>query len=74
MERHERGEACVIPILLRPSIWQDALFSKLQALPSNLRSVTEWRNRDQAFVAIAQGIEQVAKEWRTSLSKMAKHF
>src|SRR5262249_27504005 len=29
MERHERGEACVIPILLRACIWQNTPFGKL---------------------------------------------
>src|SRR5713101_1991425 len=33
MERHERGEAYVIPIILRPIYWQQAPFGKLQALP-----------------------------------------
>ncbi len=73
MERHESGEARVIPILLRPGIWQGAPFAKLQVLPTNARAVTEWRNRDKAWSAIAQGIEQVAKEWRTSLSMTASY-
>ena len=73
MERHERGEACVIPILLRPVIWQDAPFAKLQVLPNNARAITEWRNRDQALSAIAQGIEQVAKEQITKLSMTPPH-
>jgi len=68
MERHEAGEARVIPILLRPSIWQEAPFAKLQVLPNNAKAVTEWRNRDKAWSTIAQGIEQVVKELRTSLS------
>jgi WD40 repeat protein len=68
MERHEREEARVIPILLRPGVWQDAPFAKLQILPKNARSVTEWRNRDKAWSAIAQDIKQVVEEWRISLS------
>jgi hypothetical protein len=68
MERHEYGEARVIPILLRPTVWQGAPLAKLQVLPNNARAVTEWQNRDQAWSAIAQGIKQVAQEWRTSLS------
>src|SRR5438105_10436474 len=35
MERHERGDACVIPVLLRPVRCQGAPFGKLQALPYN---------------------------------------
>src|SRR5947209_3702140 len=30
MERHEAGDARIIPILLRPVYWQEAPFSKLQ--------------------------------------------
>src|SRR5437660_209602 len=30
MERHQAGEACVIPIILRPVSWQDAPFGKIQ--------------------------------------------
>src|SRR6266849_11032097 len=63
IERHEREEARVIPILLRPVRWQGAPFSKLQALPDNAQPVTTWRNRDEALLAVAQGIERAVKEW-----------
>ncbi len=69
MERHERGEARVIPILLRPVRWQAAPFGKLQALPDNAQPVTTWRNRDKALLAVAQGIERAVKEWFMKGSK-----
>ncbi len=57
MERHEAGEAHVIPILLRPTAaWQHAPFGRLSVLPSNGRPITTWRNRDLAFVDIVDGI------------------
>jgi tetratricopeptide (TPR) repeat protein len=59
MQRHESGEAQVIPIILRPSEWHDAPFGKLQALPPNGKPVTSWKNRDEAFKAIVQGIKRV---------------
>lgn len=58
LERHERGEACVIPIILRPVYWKDALFSKLQALPKDGKPVTTWANEDEAFLNVAEGIHQ----------------
>ena len=33
MERHERGEARVIPVILRPCDWHGAPFGKLMAVP-----------------------------------------
>ncbi len=40
IERHEAGEACVIPIILKPVYWNGAPFAKLQALPKNAKPVT----------------------------------
>jgi tetratricopeptide (TPR) repeat protein len=62
MERHEAGEARVIPIILRPVDWKGTPFGKLQALPRDARPVTEWPNRDQAFLDVAQGIRAAAEE------------
>lgn len=62
IERHEAGEACVIPIILRPVDWSGAPFGKLQALPKNARPVTEWKAK--AFVDIVQGIRKAAEEIR----------
>lgn len=59
--RHEAGEACVIPIILKPVDWSGAPFGRLQALPKNAKPVTRWSNRDQAFVDIAQGIRKTAQ-------------
>ena len=39
MERHERGEAHVIPIIMRPVHWQGTPFSKLQVLPTGAKAI-----------------------------------
>lgn len=62
LERHDKGEATVIPVLLRPVDWEGAPFARLQGLPIDLRPVTTWTNKDEAFMNIAQGIRRVAKE------------
>ena len=56
LERHERNEAIVIPIILRPVSWSGAPFAKLQALPKDAKPVTTWSNRDAAFLSITEGI------------------
>ena len=62
MERHWRGEARVIPILLRPVDWKDTPFSRLQVLPTAALPVTEWPSRDAAYLDIVQGIRQAIQE------------
>jgi len=56
LERHNRREGLVVPIILRPVVWDNAPFAKLQALPKDGRPVTDWPNRDAAFVNITEGI------------------
>lgn len=64
MERHERGEARVVPIILRPVDTEGTPFSKLEMLPTDRKPVTDWPNRDSAFVNIAQGIRRVVENFQ----------
>lgn len=66
MERHEAGEAVVIPIILRPCDWQGGQFDKLQGLPKDCKPVTSWANRDEAFTDIARGIRKAVAELQAS--------
>lgn len=61
LERHEAGEATVIPVILRPCMWERGQFEKLQALPTNAEPVTsdKWPNEDTAFLNVAKGILRV---------------
>ncbi|HEY7419070.1 MAG TPA: toll/interleukin-1 receptor domain-containing protein [Ktedonobacteraceae bacterium] len=62
MQRHECGEACVIPILLRPADWKSTPLQRLQALPTDGKPVTEWKQQDKAFDNIVTGIKKVVWE------------
>ena len=61
MERHEAGEARVIPIILKPCDWMTAEFSKLQALPRDGKPVVKWGNRDEAFSQITSAIRDLVR-------------
>lgn len=62
MERHRRNEACVIPVILRPTSWHHTPFAALQAVPKNAQPVTTSKNRDEALLDVVQGIQGVLKE------------
>src|SRR6266571_1609967 len=68
MERHETEGVRVIPVILRPVDWQDTLFHKLQALPTNSKPITKWPDRDEAFLDVAKGIRKVVEELASKLS------
>lgn len=61
VERHNAGEACVIPIILRPADWKNTPFGKLQALPRNGKPITSKGGRygrDQALLEVTLGIRE----------------
>lgn len=67
LARHEQGEARVIPVILRPCLWQEMPFGKLQALPEDGKAVSTWPNDDEAFLNVALGIRKALKEIRIQL-------
>lgn len=70
MKRQRSGDAVVVPILLRqvdlqPEDAADMPFVdllKLQGLPRDLKPVTSWPNRDEAWTNVASGLRATVKE------------
>lgn len=65
IERHQRKEVRVIPIILRPTHWEVEPLKKLLALPKNAVPITLWENRDAAFLDVVQGISRAINELAT---------
>jgi hypothetical protein len=57
--RHNRGEATVIPVIVRPCDFDaDPIASSIQSLPKDAKPVTEWPNRDNAWLNVVKGIRK----------------
>jgi hypothetical protein len=54
MERHEAGEAQVVPIIVRRCDWHSAPFGRLQALPREARAISTWEDTDSAWTDVAR--------------------
>ena len=66
MQRHASGLTTVVPIIVRavdtsPPEEHILPFLKLQSLPTNMRPVTSWPNRDEAWTDVAKGLRQIIK-------------
>jgi len=59
IERHDVGDARVIPIILRPVEWKGAPFGRLEALPTNAEPITskKWGSLDEALADVARGLK-----------------
>ncbi len=65
--RDERG-ACVIPILMRPSDWQNTLIHMLKPLPTDRKSISEQTDCEKALHDVAGHIRDIIEKIRQGLS------
>ena len=66
-ERHKKGEATIIPVILRPCDWKDLSFGKLKAVPTDGRPITKFANRDEAFLEVVSEIKLIVKDLEDGL-------
>ncbi|GAC1369057.1 MAG: hypothetical protein NVSMB44_35840 [Ktedonobacteraceae bacterium] len=71
LARHAKGDAYVLPIILRSIEWKETPFGKLRSLPSNDNPIisSHWPFPDEAFADVARGIQKVVEEVRAKFSK-----
>jgi hypothetical protein len=57
MERVKEGSATVVPILLKPCLWDVSPFSNLQFVPRDSEPILSWDKPEEAFVKVAREIQ-----------------
>jgi hypothetical protein len=62
MERHEKGEARVIPVILEPCDWQKLPFGKLIATPTDGKPISKFPNKHDGFLEVTRAIRKAAEE------------
>jgi len=70
LERHERGDAQVIPIILRYCRWESTPLARLQAVPKNAKPITAWLDRDEALYDVVAAIERSVEKARQKAGAM----
>ncbi|MBP6828544.1 MAG: toll/interleukin-1 receptor domain-containing protein, partial [Saprospiraceae bacterium] len=62
ISRHEKGDAKVLPVILRPCHFlDDPVISRLQVLPTDGKAVTDrrhWQERDDAWLDVVAGVKR----------------
>lgn len=68
IERHDAGEARVVPIFLRHCDWHGAPFAKLQGLPADAKPIMGFGNRDEAFTLVAKGLRTLIEKFQRKVT------
>lgn len=64
LKRHKRGEAIVIPIIVRPCVWQESPIASLPVLPAGGEPVAQSPDTDRVWVDVAKRVAEAARRWR----------
>jgi hypothetical protein len=59
LERHAQGAAVVVPVIVRACDWMHTPLGKLQAVPTDGKPIASWKNRDDAWLNVTDGIRGV---------------
>lgn len=69
MEKHEKGDSIVLPVIVRACDWQNGLpFSKLQALPERANPIKKWDDQDEAWDSVVTGIKDAVESLKAKKS------
>lgn len=64
LKRDKAKTARVLPVILRPCLWHDLPFGKLQATPQDGRPITSWSSADEAMMEVAKAVREAAQALR----------
>ena len=64
LRRDKANEARVLPVILRPCLWHELPFGKLQATPYEGRAITTWPSADEAMTEVAKAVREAAQVLR----------
>ena len=59
LERHDSGEARVVPIIVEPCDWMSTPLRNLRALPRDSRPISDWPNANNAYLDVVQELRRI---------------
>jgi len=62
IEKGRRQNVRVIPVLVQQVDWTYSIFGNLSPLPANGRPVASWKDRNEAYLDVVQGIRQIVSD------------
>lgn len=62
LERQEKGECKVVPVILRACDWSHSPLGKMMAVPRDGKPITSWANPDEAYTDVVQQIRALIQQ------------
>lgn len=63
LERHDKGEAVLIPVIVHPCDWQHSAFSHLWATPPDGKPISKFTNHHDAYHAVVTDVRKAIERF-----------
>lgn len=68
-EQAQTAQKRIVPIIVRPCMWQDAAWGKFAALPTHGKAISQYDQLDDGFFDVARGLRKLIEpDWVEALS------
>ncbi|MCR9134147.1 MAG: TIR domain-containing protein [bacterium] len=81
LEKHQKGDLRVIPILIKECDWRNTPFANLQFLPKDAKPISKFKNKDEAYLNVVSHIKsivdhrfQASKDTRNQINILEKQL
>lgn len=64
IQQHNEGKSILVPIVVRPCNWKDMEIGKFQALPTDLKPIVTWNNKDEGWLNVIFGLKKLINEFK----------
>ena len=58
LDRHEKGEARMVPVILRPCLWESSPLARYNVIPEKGKPLSTYSNQDKGWKIITEEIEK----------------
>ncbi|MEK7761235.1 MAG: toll/interleukin-1 receptor domain-containing protein [Nitrospirota bacterium] len=69
LERHAKGEAVVIPVIVHPCDWMSSAFSHLRVTPPDGKPISKFPNHHDAYLAVVTDVRKAIAKTEPSSGK-----
>ncbi len=74
LEKHNKSESIVIPVILHPCDWHDMPFGKLLACPKDGKPISKFPNLHDGFLEVTKAVKNAASRLSPTAQSVSQHL
>lgn len=65
LERKDKGQLVIVPVIAQPCDWHASPFGKMKAIPTDGKAISDWVNENAAYLNVIQELRRLLEAGKT---------